>query len=147
MRPATVVVVDFGAQYVQLIARRVRENHVHSVIVKPAVTAQELRAHNAVGLIFSGGPDRIPTCYLFSRPDRAHVCDWDERDMTKARARERAKAKAARKSKGQEFPAGPNIQKVRPGQFDPGQGSIKSPGKNAANVNFAGARRGAPRSR
>ena len=65
MRPATVVVVDFGAQYVQLIARRVRENHVHSVIVKPAVTAQELRAHNAVGLIFSGGPGSV---YLRDAP-------------------------------------------------------------------------------
>jgi len=59
MRPATVVVVDFGAQYVQLIARRVRENHVHSVIVKPDVTAEELRTHNAVGLIFSGGPASV----------------------------------------------------------------------------------------
>lgn len=65
MRPATVVVVDFGAQYVQLIARRVRENHVHSVIVKPDVTAQELRAHNAVGLIFSGGPASV---YLRDAP-------------------------------------------------------------------------------
>ncbi len=59
MRPATVAIVDFGAQYAQLIARRVRENHVHSVIVSPDVTVEELRAQHAVGLIFSGGPGSV----------------------------------------------------------------------------------------
>ncbi len=67
--------------------------------------------------------------------------------MTKARARERAKAKAARQTPGQDSPAAANIQKIRPGQFDPGANSIKSPGKNAGKVNFAGGRRGAARSR
>ena len=56
MPPATIVIVDFGGQYVQLIARRVRENRVHSVIVPPTVTLDQLREHNAVGLILSGGP-------------------------------------------------------------------------------------------
>jgi GMP synthase (glutamine-hydrolysing) len=56
MRPLTIVILDFGAQYVQLIARRVRENHVHSVIVKPDITAEQVREHNAVGIILSGGP-------------------------------------------------------------------------------------------
>ena len=59
MRPPTIVILDFGSQYVQLIARRVRENHVHSVIVGPDITVEELRAHNAVGLIFSGGPGSV----------------------------------------------------------------------------------------
>ncbi len=59
MLPATVVILDFGGQYAQLIARRVRENHVHSVVVPPDVTVEELRAHNAVGLIFSGGPASV----------------------------------------------------------------------------------------
>ncbi|MHC5110585.1 MAG: glutamine-hydrolyzing GMP synthase [Planctomycetota bacterium] len=67
MKLATIVIVDFGAQYVQLIARRVREHHVHSIIVGPDVTAQEVRDHHAVGLIFSGGPrsvysDGAPRC-------------------------------------------------------------------------------------
>jgi GMP synthase (glutamine-hydrolysing) len=57
--PPTIVILDFGAQYVQLIARRVRETHVHSVIVKPDVSAEELRALHAVGLIFSGGPASV----------------------------------------------------------------------------------------
>ena len=56
MPPATIAIVDFGAQYVQLIARRVRENHVHSVIVPPDVSVEQLRERNAVGLILSGGP-------------------------------------------------------------------------------------------
>lgn len=56
MPPPTIVILDFGGQYTQLIARRVREHHVHSVIVPPDVTLEKLRAHNAVGLVFSGGP-------------------------------------------------------------------------------------------
>jgi len=59
MQPKTIVIVDFGAQYVQLIARRVRENHVHSVIVGPDVSPADLRAANAVGLILSGGPASV----------------------------------------------------------------------------------------
>ena len=59
MPPATIAIVDFGAQYVQLIARRVREHHVHSVIVPPDVTPEVLRGQNAVGLIFSGGPASV----------------------------------------------------------------------------------------
>lgn len=70
MQPETIAILDFGGQYVQLIARRVRENHVHSVIVPPEVTTEDLRRHNAVGLIFSGGPSSVygegaPRC----RPD------------------------------------------------------------------------------
>ena len=59
MQPASIAILDFGSQYVQLIARRVRENKVHSVIVPPNVTIDELRAHNVVGLIFSGGPGSV----------------------------------------------------------------------------------------
>lgn len=67
MQPPTIVIFDFGAQYVQLIARRVRENHVHSVIVPPDISVEQLREYNAVGLIFSGGPssvyaDNAPRC-------------------------------------------------------------------------------------
>ncbi|MCH7704086.1 MAG: GMP synthase (glutamine-hydrolyzing), partial [Planctomycetes bacterium] len=67
MPPATIAIIDFGGQYVQLIARRVRENHVHSVVVAPDVTEEELREHNTVGLILSGGPksvygDDAPRC-------------------------------------------------------------------------------------
>ena len=55
----TVLVVDFGAQYAQLIARRVREAHVYSEIVPHTITADEIKARNPVGVIFSGGPKSV----------------------------------------------------------------------------------------
>lgn len=67
--------------------------------------------------------------------------------MTKARARERAKAKAARKAKTPDAKDDRPDRKIRPGQFDPGTGSIKGPDMNAGIKGFAGARRGAARSR
>src|SRR5688500_13822832 len=55
----TVLVVDFGAQYAQLIARRVREAHVYSEIVPNTITAEEIKARNPGGVIFSGGPASV----------------------------------------------------------------------------------------
>src|ERR1700722_4337618 len=55
----TVLVVDFGAQYSQLIARRVREVQVYSEIVPWSITADELRERNPVGIILSGGPASV----------------------------------------------------------------------------------------
>ena len=55
----TVLVLDFGAQYAQLIARRVREAHVHSEIVSKDITAAELRRRKPIGLILSGGPASV----------------------------------------------------------------------------------------
>ncbi|MFQ5491402.1 MAG: glutamine-hydrolyzing GMP synthase [Phycisphaerae bacterium] len=57
--PPTVAVIDFGSQYSQLIARRVRECQVHSILCGPKVTPQQLRDLNTVGLIFSGGPSSV----------------------------------------------------------------------------------------
>lgn len=55
----TVLVVDFGAQYAQLIARRVREARVYSKIVPHNVSAVEVVAENPVGIILSGGPKSV----------------------------------------------------------------------------------------
>jgi GMP synthase (glutamine-hydrolysing) len=57
--PRPVLVVDLGAQYAQLIARRVREAHVYSEIVAHGVTADEVRARRPAGLILSGGPASV----------------------------------------------------------------------------------------
>lgn len=54
-----VLVVDFGAQYAQLIARRVREAHVFSEIVPRDITAAEVAAKKPVGIILSGGPASV----------------------------------------------------------------------------------------
>lgn len=54
-----VLVVDFGAQYAQLIARRVREAGVYSEIVPHTATAAEIAERNPVGIILSGGPSSV----------------------------------------------------------------------------------------
>jgi GMP synthase (glutamine-hydrolysing) len=58
-RSETVLVVDFGAQYAQLIARRVRELKVYSEIVPHRITADELRADPPAAIILSGGPKSV----------------------------------------------------------------------------------------
>jgi GMP synthase (glutamine-hydrolysing) len=56
---STVFVVDFGAQYAQLIARRVREAHVYSEIVPNTISADEVRRRAPSALILSGGPKSV----------------------------------------------------------------------------------------
>src|SRR5947208_1692613 len=55
----TVLVVDFGAQYAQLLARRVREAHVYSEIVPRDMPVAEMLARKPKGIIFSGGPASV----------------------------------------------------------------------------------------
>jgi GMP synthase (glutamine-hydrolysing) len=55
----TVLVVDFGAQYAQVIARRVRECHVYSEIVSCDTPIAEIMARRPVGVILSGGPKSV----------------------------------------------------------------------------------------
>ena len=54
-----VLVVDFGAQYAQLIARRVREAHVYSEIVPRTMPLAEMLARKPAGIILSGGPASV----------------------------------------------------------------------------------------
>ncbi|GAB3885639.1 glutamine-hydrolyzing GMP synthase [Microbispora bryophytorum] len=55
----TVLVVDFGAQYAQLIARRVRECHVYSEIVPSSMPVSEMLARKPKAIILSGGPSSV----------------------------------------------------------------------------------------
>ncbi|HTD63656.1 MAG TPA: glutamine-hydrolyzing GMP synthase, partial [Verrucomicrobiae bacterium] len=56
---ATIAILDFGSQYTQLIARRVRESRVYCEIFPHDVTPAELRAKNVIGVILSGGPASV----------------------------------------------------------------------------------------
>ena len=67
MAHQTIVVLDFGSQYTQLIARRLRELSVYSEILPFDTSLEELQTHDPVGIILSGGPasvsdDGAPQC-------------------------------------------------------------------------------------
>lgn len=54
-----IVILDYGSQYTQLIARRIREQQVYSEIIRFDTTAAELRANLPQGIILSGGPNSV----------------------------------------------------------------------------------------
>ncbi|MDO4669467.1 MAG: gamma-glutamyl-gamma-aminobutyrate hydrolase family protein, partial [Butyricicoccus pullicaecorum] len=54
-----VLVLDFGGQYNQLIARRVREHHVYCEVKSYKTPLEEIKAMNPVGIIFTGGPNSV----------------------------------------------------------------------------------------
>jgi len=55
----SIVVLDFGAQYSQLIARRIRELNVFSAVLPCNATLEEIRSYSPVGIILSGGPSSV----------------------------------------------------------------------------------------
>ncbi len=59
MEQQTVLVLDFGGQYKELIARRVREQHVHSFILPGDTPIEKVREIAPVGIIFTGGPSSV----------------------------------------------------------------------------------------
>ena len=60
MKNELVLVIDFGGQYNQLIARRVRECHVYcEVIPYTQATAAEIQKRHPIGIIFNGGPNSV----------------------------------------------------------------------------------------
>ena len=68
MNRETIIILDFGAQYSQLIARRVREANVFCEILPFNASAEKIRAKNPCGIIFSGGPSSV-------NEENAPICD------------------------------------------------------------------------
>ena len=65
--PETIVILDFGSQYSQLIARRIRELNIYSKILPFFATIEEIKEENPSGIILSGGPASVtdpnsPSC-------------------------------------------------------------------------------------
>ena len=56
---ASILVLDYGSQYTRLIARRLRELNVYSVILGADATLETIRSHDAKGVILSGGPNSV----------------------------------------------------------------------------------------
>jgi GMP synthase (glutamine-hydrolysing) len=54
-----IVILDFGSQYSELIARRIRETQVYSEVLSYRTTAEQLRQLNPKGVILSGGPNSV----------------------------------------------------------------------------------------
>lgn len=65
MKRETVIVLDFGGQYNQLIARRVRECNVYCEIYSYKTDLEKIKALNPKGIIFTGGPNSV---YLEDAP-------------------------------------------------------------------------------
>lgn len=57
--PQTILVLDFGSQYTQVIARRIRESNVFSKVVSYDASIHEIRKHNPLGIVLSGGPASV----------------------------------------------------------------------------------------
>ena len=56
MEPQSIVILDFGSQYTQLIARRIREQRVFSVVLPCTAPLDEIQSYRPAGIILSGGP-------------------------------------------------------------------------------------------
>ena len=59
VNPSTIVILDFGSQYTQLIARRIREQNVFSVVLPCTASLESIQQANPAGIILSGGPSSV----------------------------------------------------------------------------------------
>ena len=59
MDTSSIVILDFGSQYTQLIARRIREQNVFSAVLPCTASLDEIRAYKPIGIILSGGPSSV----------------------------------------------------------------------------------------
>ncbi len=69
-RYPSILILDFGSQYSELIARRIRENNVYSLVVTHQISSDEIKLINPDGIILSGGPSSV-------YENHAPLCDAD----------------------------------------------------------------------
>jgi GMP synthase-like glutamine amidotransferase len=101
-------ILDFGSQYAQLIARRVREKGVYSELVRPDIPAEDLKKLNPKGIILSGGPSSVyepnapkcdPKIFDLGPADPRHLlrhAAWRLRPGRRGQARQGRASTAAR---------------------------------------------------
>ena len=59
MEHQKILILDFGGQYNQLIARRVREQNVYCDLLPYDMTVEKIREYDPIGIIFTGGPNSV----------------------------------------------------------------------------------------
>ena len=86
MKRELVIVLDFGGQYNQLVARRVRECNVYCEIYSYRIDIEKIKAMNPKGIILTGGPN---SCYLEQIPPHIpeNYLNWESRYLACAMGR------------------------------------------------------------
>ena len=59
LKKEAIIILDFGSQYTQLIARRIREFNVYSEVVSPEIDLKSIKEKNPRAIILSGGPSSV----------------------------------------------------------------------------------------
>ncbi len=70
--PDTILIIDFGSQYTQLIARRVRECKVFSIVKSNNITINEIKNIKPKGIILTGGPESLTGNKKYEEPIKAY---------------------------------------------------------------------------
>ena len=69
MHEKKILVVDYGSQYTQLIARRIRENKAYCEVLQPESLNDLKKYKNEIGIILSGGPNSVSNNNSYDLPD------------------------------------------------------------------------------
>ncbi len=112
----TILVLDFGSQYTQLIGRRIREANVYSEIVPFNTPLDVIRAHQPRGIILSGGPDSVyetgaPACdpqHLRSRHSDTRRLLRHAADRQGTRRQESSHRRSGNTARGKSRSTGPS---------------------------------------
>ena len=78
LKKEAIIILDFGSQYTQLIARRIREFNVYSEVVSPEIDLKSIKEKNPRAIILSGGPSSV---FSDDAPDFDKNIRWKEISM------------------------------------------------------------------